>query len=66
MVEEEEDDAEEEEKLTDEQINRALFENENDICSSARLRMNVMMPTGPSILEEGDIEMNIVDAPEAE
>jgi DNA-directed RNA polymerase II subunit RPB1 len=60
------DDAEEEQALTDEQVNRALYENENDICSSARLRMNVMMPTGPSILEEDDIEMNIVDAPEAE
>jgi DNA-directed RNA polymerase beta' subunit len=60
---EEEDDGVE---LTDEQRNAALYESSEDICSTARLRMNVAMPTSAPILEEPDMEIDIVDDEEAE
>lgn len=57
-------DDEELEEPTQEQIDQELYEDENDLCSSARLRMNVAMPTAPSLLEEEDVELAILDAEE--
>jgi DNA-directed RNA polymerase II subunit RPB1 len=65
-VEEGEDDGDEVESLTDDQINQALYEDENDICSTARLRMNVAMPTGPGVLEEPDVDVAILDREDEE
>jgi DNA-directed RNA polymerase beta' subunit len=57
-------DDEELEEPTQEQIDQELYEDENDLCSSARLRMNVAMPTAPALLEEEDVELAILDAEE--
>ena len=49
---------------TQEQIDEAIYEDENDLCSSAHLRMNIAMPTGNKILEEADIEIDVIDSKE--
>jgi DNA-directed RNA polymerase II subunit RPB1 len=49
---------------TQDQIDEAIYEDENDICSSAHLRMNIAMPTGNKILEEADIEIDVIDSKE--
>ena len=54
-------DEEEGEEPTQEQIDQELFEDENDICSTARLRMNIAMPNAGAILEEPDVEMTIIN-----
>jgi DNA-directed RNA polymerase II subunit RPB1 len=46
---------------TEEQINRELFEDENDLCSTARLRMNVAMPNASVLLEEPDVGYTVID-----
>ena len=46
---------------TNEQINKELFEDENDLCSTARLRMNVAMPNAAVLLEEPDVEYSVLD-----
>ncbi len=46
---------------TAEQINKELFEDENDLCSTARLRMNVAMPNAAVLLEEPDVEYTVLD-----
>ena len=46
---------------TDEQINKELFEDENDLCSTARLRMNVAMPNASVLLEEPDVGYTVLD-----
>lgn len=56
------DDEEEPDAPTQEQIDRELFEDENDLCSTARLRMNVAMPKAPTLLEEPDIDITVLDA----
>ena len=53
----EEDDAE----LTQEQIDKALYEDENDMCSSARLRMNITMPNPSKVVEEPDMDVVVID-----
>ena len=53
-------DEEEEEELTREEAEAALYEDENDICSSARLRMNVTLPNSGAMLEEPDVEVVLV------
>jgi DNA-directed RNA polymerase beta' subunit len=45
---------------TQEQINAELAEDQTDICSTARLRMNVAMPQGAVLMEEPDVEMTII------
>jgi DNA-directed RNA polymerase beta' subunit len=55
-----EDDEEEEEAPTNEQIDEELFADEEDLCSSARLRMNMTMPKSGVILEEPDIEIQLL------
>jgi len=55
----EEDDAPE---PTQAQINAELTEDQTDICSTARLRMNVAMPQGAVLMEEPDVEITIIDA----
>jgi DNA-directed RNA polymerase II subunit RPB1 len=54
----EEDDVDE---PTQEQIDQELYEDENDLCSSARLRMNVAMPKAVAMLEEPDVEIAVID-----
>ena len=56
---------EEDEGPTQEQINEELHENEDDMCSTARLRMNVTMPQKGIVMEEPDVELMIVDGEEA-
>jgi DNA-directed RNA polymerase II subunit RPB1 len=43
-----------------EELEQALYEDENDICSSARLRMNVTLPNAVTALEEPDVEVAII------
>jgi len=59
-------DEEDEEDISQEQIDKELYEDENDICSTARLRMNITMPNAQTMLDEADVEYTIVDAEEAE
>jgi DNA-directed RNA polymerase beta' subunit len=51
---------------TEEQIARELAEDQNDICSTARLRMNVAMPQGAIIMKESDIDITILKAEDDE
>ena len=55
---------EEGEGPTREQIARELTEDTNDICSTARLRMNVAMPQGAILMEEPDVDITILNADE--
>jgi len=55
-------DEEDEEDISQEQIDKELYEDENDICSTARLRMNITMPNAQTMLDEADVEYTIVDA----
>jgi DNA-directed RNA polymerase II subunit RPB1 len=57
-------DEEDEEEISQEQIDKELYEDENDICSTARLRMNITMPNAQTMLDEADVEYTIVDAEE--
>jgi len=50
---------------TQEQINAELSEDQTDICSTARLRMNVAMPQKAVLMEEPDIEIMIIGEEEA-
>jgi DNA-directed RNA polymerase beta' subunit len=45
---------------TQAQINAELSEDQTDICSTARLRMNVAMPQGAVLMEEPDVEITII------
>ena len=54
-VEEEEDEA-----PTQEQIDAELYEDQNDICATTRLRMNVAMPAAGTVLEEPDVEWTVL------
>ena len=51
---------EEEDELTEEQLEKALYEDENDVCSSARLRMNVTLPNATKVAEEPDVEVMVL------
>jgi hypothetical protein len=51
---------------TQEQIDEAIYEDENDLCSSAHLRMNIAMPNGNKILEEPDVEVDVIDSKDDE
>ena len=58
------DEEEEGEGPTQEQIAAELNEDQNDICSTARLRMNVAMPQKAMLMEEPDVEMMIMEPDE--
>ena len=45
---------------TQAQINAELSEDQTDICSTARLRMNVAMPQKAVLMEEPDVEITII------
>jgi len=45
---------------TQEQIDAELTEDQTDICSTARLRMNVAMPQAAVLMEEPDVDINII------
>jgi len=45
---------------TQEQIDAELTEDQTDICSTARLRMNVAMPQAAVLMEEPDVEITII------
>jgi DNA-directed RNA polymerase II subunit RPB1 len=45
---------------TQEQIDAELTEDQTDICSTARLRMNVAMPQAAIVMEEPDVEITII------
>jgi DNA-directed RNA polymerase II subunit RPB1 len=45
---------------TQDQINAELHEDQDDMCSTARLRMNVTMPKKAVLMEEPDVEIKIV------
>jgi DNA-directed RNA polymerase beta' subunit len=57
----EEGDEEDDEEITQEEAEQALYEDENDICSSARLRMNVSLPNTTTIADEPDVEVIIME-----
>jgi DNA-directed RNA polymerase II subunit RPB1 len=59
----EDEEAEEEEfyELTEEQRAAALFADQTDMCSPARLRMNVGMPTSAVLMDEPDVEIALLD-----
>jgi DNA-directed RNA polymerase beta' subunit len=50
---------------TKEQIAAELTEDQGDICSTARLRMNVAMPQKAVLMEEPDIEIMILGSEES-
>jgi DNA-directed RNA polymerase beta' subunit len=47
-------------ELTQEQLERVLYEDENDTCSSAQLRMNVTLPNATAVADEPDIEVMLM------
>jgi len=59
------DEEEEGDGPTKEQIAAELNEDQTDICSTARLRMNVAMPQKAVLMEEPDVEIMIMGAEEA-
>jgi len=61
--EEEEDD---DEGPTQEQINKELREDTDDMCSSARLHMNIIVPNATPLMDESDIELTILEKEEEE
>ena len=56
------DDEDEAPEPTQAQINAELTEDQTDICSTARLRMNVAMPQSAVLMEEPDVEITIIEA----
>jgi DNA-directed RNA polymerase II subunit RPB1 len=50
----------EDEGPTQEQIDKELYEDQNDICATTRLRMNVAMPAAATIGDEPDVEWAIM------
>jgi DNA-directed RNA polymerase beta' subunit len=55
-TEEEEDD----EDLTQDEIDRALYTDPDDLCNSTRLRVNMTLPAAGTYLDEADVEINEV------
>jgi len=54
----------EDEGPTQEDINTELHEDADDMCSTARLRMNIAMPQKAVLMDEPDMEITIVDTEE--
>jgi DNA-directed RNA polymerase II subunit RPB1 len=51
---------------TQEDIDAELHEDQDDLCSTARLRMNVAMPQKAVLMEEADVEITIMGGEEQE
>jgi DNA-directed RNA polymerase II subunit RPB1 len=51
---------EEDEAPTQEQIDAELYSDSRDACSSAQLRMNMMMPPAATLMEEPDMELQVI------
>jgi DNA-directed RNA polymerase beta' subunit len=56
-----EENEEDNEGPTQEQINKELREDTADVCSSARLHMNIVVPNASSLMDETDIELAIIE-----
>ena len=63
---ENEEEEEDDEGPTQEQINKELREDANDMCSTARLQMNMIVPNATSLMDESDIELTILEKEEEE
>ena len=61
---ENEEEEEDDEGPTQEQINKELREDANDMCSTARLQMNMIVPNATSLMDESDIELTILEKEE--
>ena len=61
---ENEEEEEDHEGPTQEQINKELREDANDMCSTARLQMNMIVPNATSLMDESDIELTILEKEE--
>jgi DNA-directed RNA polymerase beta' subunit len=57
---EDEDEEEDDDGPTQDQVDRELYEDEKDVCSTTRLRMNMAMPRAATLIEEPDIEIMIM------
>jgi DNA-directed RNA polymerase beta' subunit len=55
-----EDEEEEDDGPTQDQVDRELYEDEKDVCSTTRLRMNMAMPRAATLIEEPDVEIMIM------
>ena len=55
---------EDDEGPTQEQINKELREDTDDMCSSARLHMNIIVPNATPLMDESDIELTILEKEE--
>jgi len=55
-------DEEDDEGPSQKEIDEAIYEDDNDLCSSAHLRMNIAMPNGNKIMEEPDVEVDVIDS----
>jgi DNA-directed RNA polymerase II subunit RPB1 len=58
------DEEEDEGAPTQEQVDAELYEDQNDICSTTRLRMNMAMPQTSFQLEEPDVEFTVLGGEE--
>ena len=54
------DEEEDVEEPTEEEIAEELHEDANDMCSSARLRMNIVMPNSAILVEEPDVDFTVM------
>jgi DNA-directed RNA polymerase II subunit RPB1 len=54
------DEEEDVEEPTEEEIAEELHEDANDMCSSARLRMNIVMPNSAVLVEEPDVGFTVM------
>ena len=54
------DEEEDVEEPTEEEIADELHEDANDMCSSARLRMNIVMPNSAVLVEEPDVDFTVM------
>ena len=57
-------DEEDDDGPSQKEIDEAIYEDDNDLCSSAHLRMNIAMPNGNKIMEEPDVEIDVIDSKE--
>jgi len=53
--------AEEDEPPTQDEVDADLYESTNDLCSPARLRMNMTLPNASTVLEEDDVELVLLE-----
>ena len=65
-IEDEEQEEDMAEEPTEEQRAAILFDDREDMCSTARLRMNVGMPASAVLMEEPDVEIALLDGDDAD